>query len=323
MIIYCNGDSFTSGVDLADYLIPGYPGGTPISPRETGQQTPSIEICKNWHKNTYDNSHQLGKLRQTKMREIRNEEFNRAWPNKLHNLSGYPVINNAQSGSSMDRIARTTVSDLISLKEEHANIISIIGLTGIDRSELPSIHKSKYKMWVDIIHHRPNLYPEYKDIIDFKLQYETDYHCYTNFYKNIILVKNFCSVNNIRLYFVLPIPLPPKYWRNQSVSSNPDEKLKNWISPTEDSFKAAASGADWNKTLTNQSDKNAWSISGFSYIDIKNIKNLENYANLVPDIYMTDIANSCGQPEVYAPGGHFAESIHEIVADKLFNIIKQ
>jgi phosphate transport system substrate-binding protein len=44
----------------------------------------------------------------------------------------------------------------------------------------------------------------------------------------------------------------------------------NWISPTEDSFKAAASGADWNKTyyhiLTNQSDKNAWPISGATFI---------------------------------------------------------
>ncbi len=285
MIIYCNGDSFTSGVDLADYLLPGYPGGTPIGPWEPGQVPPSIEICKNWHKNTYDTSHQLGKSRQIKMGEIRNEEFNRAWPNKLHKLSGYPVINNAQSGSSMDRIARTTVSDLISLKEEHANIISIIGLTGIDRSELPSTHKSKYKMWVDLIHHRPNLHPDYKDIIDFKLQYETEYHCYTNFYKNIILVKNFCFVNNIRLYFVLPMPLPPKFWRNESGSPNSDVK--------------------------------------FSYIDIKNIKNLENYANLVPDINMTGIAMSCKLPEVYAPGGHFAEPIHEIVADKLFNIIKQ
>jgi len=27
MIIYCNGDSFTAGIDLADYLLPGYPGG--------------------------------------------------------------------------------------------------------------------------------------------------------------------------------------------------------------------------------------------------------------------------------------------------------
>lgn len=283
MIIYCNGDSFTSGVDLADYLIPGYPGGTPI-----GCFNPE---AANWHKNTYDNSHQHGKLRQTKMREIRNEEFNRAWPNKLHNLSGYPVINNAQSGSSMDRIARTTVSDLISLKEEHANIISIIGLTGIDRSELPtsgrSLTGSSFSSWVDIIHHRPGLHPDLAPIFDFKLQYETDYHCYINFYKNVILIKNFCSVNNIRLYFVLPLPLPPKFWQSGYKPHPLDVDAK------------------------------------FSVTDIKNIKNLENYANLVPDIYMTDIATSCKLPEVYAPGGHFAESIHEIVADKLFNIIKQ
>ena len=291
MIIYCNGDSFTSGVDLADYLIPGYPGGTPMCPWETGPQTPDVREADNWHKNTYDNSHQLGKLRQTKMKAIRNEEFNRAWPNKLHNLSGYPVINNALSGSSMDRIARTTVSDLISLKEEHANIISIIGLTGIDRSELPgyrrSLTGSSFSSWVDIIHHRPGLHPDLASIFDYKLKYETDYHCYINFYKNVILIKNFCSVNNIRLYFVLPLPLPPKFWQSGYKPHPLDVDAK------------------------------------FSVTDIESIKNLENYANLVPDIYMTDIATSCKLPEVYAPGGHFAESIHEIVADKLFNIIKQ
>ena len=294
MIIYCNGDSFTSGVDLADYLIPGYPGGTPMSPRETGQQTPDVREAANWHKNTYDNSHQLGKLRQTKMRAIQNEEFNRAWPNKLHNLSGYPVINNAQSGSSMDRIARTTVSDLISLKEEHANIISIIGLTGIDRSELPTSGRpwtgssfSSFSSWVDIIHHRPGLHPDLAPIFDYKLKYETDYHCYINFYKNVILIKNFCSVNNIRLYFVLPLPLPPKFWQSGYKPHPLDVDAK------------------------------------FSVTDIESIKNLENYANLVPAINMTDIATSCKLPEVYAPGGHFVESIHEIVADKLFNIIKQ
>ena len=295
MIIYCNGDSFTSGVDLADYLIPGYPGGTPTSPWALGQVPSVVELVREWHKNTHDNSHQLGKSRQSKMGAIRYEEFNRAWPNKLHKLSGYPVTNNAQSGSSMDRIARTTVSDLISLKEEHANIISIIGLTGIDRSELPTSGRpwtgSSFSSWVDIIHHRPNLDPDFAPIFDFKLKYETDYHCYTNFYKNVILIKNFCSVNNIRLYFVLPLPLPPKdllVWRNELVSPNPAKNVKK-----------------------------------FSYIDIKNLKNLENYANLVPAINMTDIATSCKLPEVYAPGGHFVESIHEIVADKLFNIIKQ
>ena len=43
-----------------------------------------------------------------------------------------------------------------------------------------------------------------------------------------------------------------------------------WVSPTEEAFKAAASTADWNKSyyqiLTNQSDKNAWPISGATFI---------------------------------------------------------
>lgn len=43
-----------------------------------------------------------------------------------------------------------------------------------------------------------------------------------------------------------------------------------WVSPTEDAFKAAAAGADWNKTfyhiLTNQSGKDTWPISGATFI---------------------------------------------------------
>lgn len=44
----------------------------------------------------------------------------------------------------------------------------------------------------------------------------------------------------------------------------------NWVSPNDVSFKAAASGADWNKSyyqvLTNQADKNAWPITGATFI---------------------------------------------------------
>lgn len=43
-----------------------------------------------------------------------------------------------------------------------------------------------------------------------------------------------------------------------------------WVSPTEESFKAAATGADWNKTfyhiLTNQPGKETWPISGATFI---------------------------------------------------------
>jgi len=43
-----------------------------------------------------------------------------------------------------------------------------------------------------------------------------------------------------------------------------------WVAPEEDAFKAAAAGADWNKSyyqiLTNQSGKGAWPISGATFI---------------------------------------------------------
>jgi phosphate transport system substrate-binding protein len=43
-----------------------------------------------------------------------------------------------------------------------------------------------------------------------------------------------------------------------------------WVAPTEDSFKAAAAGADWNRTyyqiLTNQNGKDAWPITGATFI---------------------------------------------------------
>jgi phosphate transport system substrate-binding protein len=44
----------------------------------------------------------------------------------------------------------------------------------------------------------------------------------------------------------------------------------NWVSPDDVTFKAAANGANWDKTyyqvLTEQADKNAWPISGATFI---------------------------------------------------------
>jgi len=43
-----------------------------------------------------------------------------------------------------------------------------------------------------------------------------------------------------------------------------------WVAPTEDAFKAAAAGADWNRSyyqiLTNQSGRDAWPITGATFI---------------------------------------------------------
>ena len=51
---------------------------------------------------------------------------------------------------------------------------------------------------------------------------------------------------------------------------NVQNSAGTWVAPTEDSFRAAAAGADWNKTyyqiLTNQSGKDAWPITGATFI---------------------------------------------------------
>ena len=51
---------------------------------------------------------------------------------------------------------------------------------------------------------------------------------------------------------------------------NVQNSAGNWVAPTEDAFRAAAANADWNKSyyqiLTNQAGKEAWPISGATFI---------------------------------------------------------
>ena len=51
---------------------------------------------------------------------------------------------------------------------------------------------------------------------------------------------------------------------------NVQNSAGNWVAPTEDSFRAAAANADWNKSyyqiLTNQAGKEAWPITGATFI---------------------------------------------------------
>ena len=51
---------------------------------------------------------------------------------------------------------------------------------------------------------------------------------------------------------------------------NVQNSAGTWVAPTEDAFRAAAANADWNKSyyqiLTNQAGKEAWPISGATFI---------------------------------------------------------
>ena len=267
MIVYCNGDSFVAGVELADYMLPEYPGCVPF---HHDQETSDRNL--KWIRKTYDMSHEFGLIRKKKKYSLAIEEKNRAWPNKLKTLLGSDVINSAQAGSSMDRIARTTISDLISLKKNHDDIVAIIGTTGAARSEVP--HEDQ--PWVDIIHnykHQGNT----DALIDYKINYEKDYHAFVNFYKNLIQIQDFCKVNNIRLLLLATVN--GKTHENLVI----EENYKNEI----------------------------------------DLKNLVGYANLSFAIDMFDIAAKCDLPDVIAPSSHLSESVHSLVADKLYNILKE
>jgi len=200
MVVYCNGDSFVAGVELGDDILPEYPGALPFNASNEVRKK-----SKQWIDKTYDNAHPWSTIRQHNNNLIRLHEKNRAWPNKLSSLLGISVINSAQGGSSMDRIARTSISDLIVLKKKHERIVAVIGITEPSRAELAS----EQYLWHDVILHL-NYDSDIllHSLVKYKICHETSYHHMVNFLKNVILIKDFCKVNDIELIWLTPIGDP-------------------------------------------------------------------------------------------------------------------
>jgi len=200
MIVYCNGDSFVAGVELGDSILPEYPGAVPFNASNDIRAK-----NKQWIDKTYDKSHAWSAIRHDNGPLIRLDEKNRAWPNKLGSLLGIPVINSGLSGASMDRIARTSISDLIALKKQHERIVAIIGTTEPGRAELAN---EEY-IWRDIILHINYEHDSLlNSLVKYKICNETEYHHMVNFLKNVILIKDFCKLNDIELLWLTPIGDP-------------------------------------------------------------------------------------------------------------------
>jgi hypothetical protein len=294
MIIYANGDSFVAGVELGDDIFPGYPGKLSL-PHDDSPDSNHF-LAKQWILNTYNQSHELGKKRLKLLNEILSLEYSRAFPKKLSQILKYDtvpyfnrnfsefkppfVINRALGGSSMDRIVRTSIADLIEIRKHHTSkIIAIIGTTDISRSEIPSWspHRENLQgdpgVWVCLHNHGtlPKTVPYIRDLINFKLAYQLDYHSLVNFYKNVVLLQDFCKLNNIVLMWV-------ETYRNNLIS-------------------------DTNNNL---------------YTDLQNFK---DYAALEYSTSMNEIADEINH-NVLCPSGHFSEIVHEAVAIKLANLIR-
>lgn len=199
-MIYCNGDSFAAGDELGDDIIPGYPGLMDFDAPSSVKK-----MHADWLASSYDSTTPAGVFRKQNQEEIRKLECQRSWPNKLRHLVESTVVSNAQGGSSMDRIARTTVADLIGLVKTNKDITAFIGLTSETRFEVgqPVDH------WCSVIPQYPDLLPskDLEAIARAKIAIETDYHNFVNFYKNVIYIKDFCTIHGIKLYFLSPFTL--------------------------------------------------------------------------------------------------------------------
>lgn len=274
MLIYCNGDSFVAGVELGDNILPDYPGLTDFA----GDLLPASK----WIAKTYDPKHPYNAERTTRFNELVELEYQRAFPNKLSQKLNVPVINHALGGSSMDRIVRTTITDLISLKEEHSDIIAIIGDTHCSRSEVANYEFLEFPDAVGFNQYWACLSTTYsmsgreplKPILEYKIRYEKNYHMLVQYYYNVIQLQDFCKANNIKLY---------------------------WVS---------------------SQDGIEYTIPEKQYSDDLCYNNFVKYANLEYTIRMKSIAQEMNH-KVLCPSRHFGENVHEEVANRLANIIKE
>lgn len=202
MLVYCNGDSFVAGVELGDDVLPGHPGAFDYD------QVP--DSAREWIANTYNPKHPYSIERDSRIKELIELEYQRAFPNKVKELLNVDVVNHGMGGSSMDRIVRTSITALIELKKKHDNIVAFIGDTDCNRSEVPNFQYMDYvdgsgfnRHWLCMAanYYMPNRKPV-EPLVEYKLRYEKNYHGLVTYYKNVILLQDFCAKNNITLYWV-------------------------------------------------------------------------------------------------------------------------
>jgi hypothetical protein len=277
MILYFNGDSFCAGVELGDYILPDYPGVSDAHNHIVRQ------LNRQWISKTYDPSHPWYKERKSSQHKLIDIEYERAFPNKIQQTLNIPVVNRALGGSSMDRIVRTTITNLIEYKKSNQDVIAIIGLTDCGRSEIANHQYSSYidfvgwhSHWTDIsLGHVLSGQDEVEPVRQYNLRYQTNYHCQVAFYKNIILLQDFCKLNDI-----------PLFWISTGFSNIEFKDV-------EDGYKNAS-----------------------------DLLNLIEYANLECLLDMTEIANEINF-NVICPSGHYSEVVHTEVANRIVTMLKE
>jgi hypothetical protein len=194
MILYTNGDSFVAGCGLVDYQFPGYPGDYGRSDAD------NINVSENirWKNQIFSAP---GVNAASLVAQVSKLERKKAFPFKLKQLLGCELIDSSEGGSSFDKITRKTLVDLINIRKHTSNrIVAIIGDTALHRRDQPYTHNGD-PSWFQL---QPNIsYPPVLEVIyKQNVLVEHNYHSLFYYYKNCILLKEFCINNDIELHWL-------------------------------------------------------------------------------------------------------------------------
>jgi len=128
-VIYVNGCSFTTGIDIGDYLLPGYPNELSVDDyitlTDSELYSEHMIAYNQWRDEQYEkmvpNNPGLdyAGLSNRSMREVR-------YSSKLENLTGIQVINKSAPGSDNHSIYLRTCNDIYNLKKQGYNVKKII-----------------------------------------------------------------------------------------------------------------------------------------------------------------------------------------------------
>jgi len=126
-IIYVNGDSFTAGSDLGDYLLPDYPSEKSLNDFLNNLDGESAMNYENWRHKWYSDRPDL-------LDDVKSSEINLRWSTHLSTLLDTEIVNNSYPGSDNYGIVVRACNDIEKLNKQGYRISRIIiQFTGFSR----------------------------------------------------------------------------------------------------------------------------------------------------------------------------------------------
>jgi len=196
--IYCIGDSFTQGTELADadHFGSTYPGYATFDNKDSLKR----ELNRQWwnkHAPDVNNS-----------KILLDKENLRAWPEKLkRHLANIFVVNAGVQGKSMQYIADTLIKDLIN-KQYQVDLV-IVQYTDPIRLEF-SEGGSSFTLFLQ----NKSVHKNQEILRNALLNIETDESLYFRWLTQLTRIQDFCRAHNLPLLFVDSVNVD-RHYKNQ------------------------------------------------------------------------------------------------------------